>query len=233
MSGPLLRTLYKYLPRRYAATMIDRGELMFSTLAWFQNYEDDQRGDRFEGTRKYFPVGGLDVTRTERDGKPHPPVSFKASTESLQSRARGHNHIFIYSTSLQTGLALALDGADACVEIYDPVKFVTRLRSKLQTHRSAKAETLIHDEVKYYAFEAHPDNVWALPHLLAMHKHNAFSGQREYRFAFGIRRNVFNFEHVDCFIVREGETFPILDLEAAHHRKVIRAGSLADCCRLM
>src|ERR1700680_2649782 len=89
MSGPLPRTLYKYLPGRHAATMIDRGELMFSTLAWFQNYEDDQRGDRFEGPRKYFPVGGLDVTRTERAEKPHPPVSFKAPTESLQSRATG------------------------------------------------------------------------------------------------------------------------------------------------
>jgi hypothetical protein len=98
---------------------------------------------------------------------------------------------------------------------------------------SPKAETLIHDEVKYYAFEASPDNVWALPHLLAMHKHNGFLGQSEYRFAFGIRRNVFNLEHVDCFIVRESETFPILKLEAAHHRKVIKTGSLADCCRLM
>ena len=107
-----------------------RGDVMFSTLAWFQNYEDDQRGDRFEGTRKYFPVGGLEVTRTERDGKAHPPVSFKAPTESLQSRARAHNHIFIYSTSLQTGLAF--DDADACVEIYDPVQFVARLRCGLE-----------------------------------------------------------------------------------------------------
>jgi len=231
MSGQLPATLYEYLPGRYAARMIDRGELMFSTLAWFQNYEDDQRGDRFEGTRKYLPVGGLDITRTEPDGKPHHPVTFKAPTDSLQSRATAHNHIFIYSTSLRPGLAF--HGADACVEIYDPVQFMARLRSKLQTHGSAKAETLIHDAVKYYDFASPPDNVWALPHLLAMHKQEVFSGQCEYRFAFGIRRNVFNFEHVDCFIVREGETLPTLDLEASHHRKVIRTGSLADCCRLM
>jgi hypothetical protein len=132
---------------------------------------------------------------------------------------------------VQTGLAF--DGADACVEIYDPAKFVTRLRSALQTHNSAKAETLIHDEVKYYAFEAPPDNLWALPHLLVMGKHDRFLDQSEYRFAFGIRRNVFNLEHVDCFIVRDGETFPIVKLEPAHHRKAIRTGSLADCCRLM
>jgi hypothetical protein len=157
MSGPLPPTMYKYLPSRYAETMVASGEIMFSTLAWFQNYEDDQRGDRFEGTRKYFPVGGLEVTRTERDGKAHPPVSFKAPTESLQSRARAHNHIFIYSTSLKNGLAF--DDADACVEIYDPVKFVERLRAALKSHRSAKSETLIHDEVKYYDFEAPPENV--------------------------------------------------------------------------
>lgn len=231
MSGPLPPTLHKYLPRRYAHSMIEKGELMFSTLAWFQSYEDDQRGDRFEGTRKYFPVGGLAVTRTERDGKPHPPVSFRTPNESLQSRARGRNHIFIYSTSLQSGLGF--DGADACVEICDPVRFVARLRSALQADGGAAAETLIHNQVKYYDFAAPPDNVWPLPHLLATHKHNGFSEQREYRFAFGIRRNVFNLEHVDCFVVREGETFPIEQLRAEHHRKVIRTGSLADCCKLI
>lgn len=46
MSGPLPHTQYKHLPRRFAQTMIDRGELLFSTLAWFQNYEDEQRGAR-------------------------------------------------------------------------------------------------------------------------------------------------------------------------------------------
>jgi hypothetical protein len=50
--------MYKYLPSRHAETMVTRGDVMFSTLAWFQNYEDEQPGDRFEGTRKYFPVGG-------------------------------------------------------------------------------------------------------------------------------------------------------------------------------
>jgi hypothetical protein len=211
--------------------MINRGELMFSTLVWFQNYEDEQRGDRFEGTRRYFPLDGLEMTRIKRDGKPHPPVSFKRPGESLQSRAKAHNHIFIFSTSLQSGLAF--DGVDACVEIYDPEKFVAHLRSTLKTHGNARDDTFIYDEVKYYDFSAPPSNVWALPHLLAMHKHKGFAGQREYRFAFGIRRNAFNLEHVDCFVVREGESLPMSTLQASHHRKRIRTGSLADCCRLM
>lgn len=33
---------------------------------------------------------------------------------------------------------------------------------------------------------------------------------------------MFNFEHVDRFIVRDGETFPTRKLEPAHHRKMIR-----------
>ena len=112
---------------------------MFSTLAWFQNYEDEQRGDRFEGTLKYFPVDGLEMTRIERDGKPHPPVSFNRLGESLQSRAKADNHIFIYSTSLQSGLAF--DGADACVEIYDPEAFVAHLRAALKTHGNTRDDT--------------------------------------------------------------------------------------------
>lgn len=57
MSGPLPPIMYKYLPSRYAETMVGRGEVMFSTLAWFQNYEDDQRGDRFEALREHLISG--------------------------------------------------------------------------------------------------------------------------------------------------------------------------------
>ena len=69
MSGPLAPLLYKYLPLRFARTMIGEGALMFSTLSWFQNLEDPDRGDGFEGTHKYFPVGGLQVTRTHSAGR--------------------------------------------------------------------------------------------------------------------------------------------------------------------
>jgi len=53
MSGALPATLYKYLPMQYAVAMIERGELMFSTLAWFQNLEDVQRGDKLEGIHRF------------------------------------------------------------------------------------------------------------------------------------------------------------------------------------
>jgi hypothetical protein len=38
--------LFKYVPLQYAEAMLARGEVMFSILAWFQNFEDQERGDR-------------------------------------------------------------------------------------------------------------------------------------------------------------------------------------------
>jgi hypothetical protein len=165
---------------------------MFSTLSWFQNLEDRERGDEFEGTHKYFPVGGLEITRTERDGRPHPPVTFTYPNQSLQSKATGSDHIFIYSTSLRPGLTQFGNAAvpTACVEIYDPAKFVLRLRAVLRRTPRAKVETLIHDEVRYYSFADPPGNVYALPDRLTMHKHDGFGNQHEYRIAFGTKRDV-------------------------------------------
>ena len=68
MSGALPSVLFKYLALPHAHAMLDAGELMFSTLSWFQNLEDPDRGDGFEGTHKYFPIGGLEATRLARDG---------------------------------------------------------------------------------------------------------------------------------------------------------------------
>lgn len=236
MSGPLPAVLYKYLPLEYAHAMIDRGELMFSTLTWFQNVEDAERGDTFEGTHKYFPVRGLEVTRVARGGRSHEPVTTTLPTDSLQSRARASDRIFIYSTSLQGGLA-AFDKPDqppnACVEIHDPVKFLVRLRGVVRLLAQAKAGTLIHDTIQYYSFADPPGNVHALPDRLTMTKHDRFKSQREYRFAFGTKRDVFDFENVEYVVVREGFTRPRQILRDGDHRMKVRLGSLPDCCRLI
>jgi hypothetical protein len=145
MSGPLPTVLYKYLPREHADSLVDRGELMFSTLSWFQNLEDPERGDEFEGKHKYFPIGGLEITRTERDGRAHPPITFTSRDQSLHSKAKGSDDIFIYSTSLRPGLTQFGNAAApaVCVEIYDPAKFLLRLCAVLRRTPKAKVETLI------------------------------------------------------------------------------------------
>jgi len=235
MSGALPPVLYKYLPLAYAQAMIERGALVFSTLSWFQNFEDHERGDEFEGTHKYFPVGGLEGTRTERDGKPHPPVTFKLPNDSLQSKAKGRDHIFIYSTSLRSGLTQFSNPTtpSLCVEIYNPMMFFTRLRAVLQLTPGAKPQTLIHDTVNYYSVADPPGNVHALPDRLVMNKHERFRDQHEYRFAFGRKRDVFDFENVEYQLVRDRSRQPRQILNERDHRMLVKVGSLADCCRLL
>lgn len=236
MSGPLPAVLYKYLPLRYARMMIDSGALMFSTLSWFQNLEDPNRGDGFEGTHKYFPAGGLQVTRTERDGKAElPPKSMTLPTDSLQSKAAGRDHIFIYSTALRPNLTQFDDPSEpnACVAIHDPSAFLARLKVNLGRWNHTQAATLIHDEVRYWRPADPPGNIYALPDRLTMNKHEDFREQYECRFAFGTKSNVFDFEHVVYQLVREAFRQPRPVLIEKDHRRLIRVESLADCCRLI
>ena len=187
MSGPLPQALYRYLQPEHAASLVDRGDLMCSTLSWFQNLEDLERGDEFEGTHKYFPVGGLEITRIAQAGRSHPPVTFTRPHDSLQSKAKGSNQIFVYSMSLRGGLTQFGDftAPAACVEIYDPRKFMLRLRATLRRTARAKVETLIHDEVRYYSFTDPPGNVYALPHRLTMTKRERF--REQYRIPHRVR----------------------------------------------
>jgi hypothetical protein len=235
MSSPLPAVLYKYLPLEYATDMRDRGDLMFSTLTWFQNVEDQERGDEYEGTRKYFPVGGLHGTRLQSDVDHRAPVPFVLPNHSLHSLARGGDRIFMYSLSRKPDLTQfeLTGGHHACVEIHSPATFLAQLRSVLRRIPVAKVATLIHDEVRYYSFDDPPENVHALPDRLTMHKSLAFKDQHEYRIAFGTRRDVFDFENVDYLIVREDERRRRRVLKEPEHRWKLTVGSLAQCCRLL
>ena len=68
LCGPLPDTLYKVLPQQYARRLLDVGEMMWSTLTYFQHELDPTRSDPFEGSLRYFPAKGLKVTRIERNG---------------------------------------------------------------------------------------------------------------------------------------------------------------------
>ena len=70
LSDLLPPVLFKALPLKYAERLVERGEMMWSTLTWFQNQEDPARRDVFEATRRNFPRGGQGVTRLERHGRP-------------------------------------------------------------------------------------------------------------------------------------------------------------------
>jgi hypothetical protein len=231
LSGPLPPVIYKVLPERFARRLVDDGEMMWSTLAWFQNLEEAERGDAGEGRHTYFPVNGLELNRTERAGRPD-NTRIVLPEHGFVSRAAKPHHIFVYSLTLEPTLAIG-DAADrSCVEIFDPPQFVRRVRAALSRHSKGWADTLIHDAVRYWSPANPPEAVWALPHMLTTHKRNDYEHQKEYRLAFGIRASVFDFENVELLIVDKDSRWPISRPNEQQHRKRLRLGGLEDCCRL-
>jgi hypothetical protein len=231
-SGELPTKLYKYIDATYAESMIQEGALMFSTLSWFQSIEDPERGDGLEGTYKYLPVKGLDVTKYAKTGG-EPVSKFNLPSHSLVSKAARCEWIFIYSTSLAPGLSQfdEVDKKVVCVEIFNPIKFRRHLKIALD-RRQPRGKTFMHDKVRYYSLDQPSDNAHALPDRLTMCKHEGFSKQAEYRFAFGSRPDVFDFERVDYRLIRAGHTDPRPILENSAHRLLLTIGSLTDCCKI-
>lgn len=231
MCGTLPSVAFKLLPERHARALVFEGEMMWSTLTWFQNEEDAQRGDATEGSRRYFPVNGLQVNRLESDGRAD-GASLVLPSHGLVSKAAQSNHIFIYSTTLNPKLTLGAFTC-VCVEIFDPGRLVSRIRTALARRPKARRATLIYDEVKYWATENPPEEVWALPDRLTMHKHESYRPQREYRFAFGTRTSAFDFENIECFVVHDEFRWPKQVLDPQVHRLKLRLGNLEDCCRVL
>ena len=230
MCGPLPKTLYKVLPQQYARRLLEAGEMMWSTLTYFQHELDATRGDPFEGSLRYFPADGLKGTRTERNGRPD-QARFALAAHGCQFMATQSHHIFIFSTTLDSRLAIGDAANRACVQIFEPATFLQHVRRAVERHRKARADTLIHDRVCYWLPENPPREVWALPDRLTMSKYEGYARDQEYRFAFGTRRDVFDFENVTGLVVPEGYKYPQLALEPQAHRLKLFLGPLADCCR--
>lgn len=231
MCGSLPDTLYKVLPAKFARRFVEKGEMMWSTLTWFQNDEDAARGDASEGMRRYFPVTGLEVTRHEHQGRPD-ETKFVSPDEGVVSRAVQSDHIFIYSLTLEPSLSIGDASDRTCVTILDPRLLFQRVHQAVTKHRSARPQTLIHNEIKYWASEHPPEEVWALPDRLTMHKHVGYQHQREYRFAVGTRADVFDFQNVEGLIVHKDYRWPRLTLDPQTHRMKLKVGPLTDCCKL-
>jgi hypothetical protein len=225
--------MYKVLPLTYARRLVEKGELRWSTLAWFQNLEEIGRGDNCEGRRTYFPVNGLEVNRLERGGLSD-SAQMLLRGHGLVSRAAQSHHILIYSLTLDATLKIGDPADRGCVEMFDPPQFVRRVRDALGRDRRARIDTFIHHTVQYWSPTNPPQEVWAFPDKLTMHKRkDEYGYQKEYRLAFGTRTDVFDFENVECFIVNEDTGWPSTTLDEQAHTFKVRVGALDGCCRML
>jgi hypothetical protein len=172
--------LYKYLPAKYVQTFVREGAVLFRSLSYFRDFEDEQiRGDQFEGTRVHRPQGGLEITLVETQQKVLLAHSFESSANE--------DDIFVFclSTVLSAELATQFQ-ADACVELRKPARFIAGVRAALERRPSIKSKLLVHGEVNYYTPDHPPIVDWALPERIAMSKLSHYTPQREYRLAFAV-----------------------------------------------
>ena len=223
-------SLYKYLEPRWAVPFVEEGRIRFSSLAWFQNYEDDEeRGDEFEGVRKYF------AGKATRANEPSGPVMLPHHT--FQAAAKARDHIFVLCVSRRLSVKLAErfkspGTAITCVEIYDADVFLERLASTLKKQSPVQRQSLFREDVTYYSIDDPPGTNWALPKKLATHKGLRFADQEEHRFVFASKRHAFDPYRVDTWLVGDGAARRARPkLAAINHCRDLALGPLFDCCR--
>lgn len=195
----IVAPLFRYLSERNARAFVERGELLFRALSYFRDYEDDGvRADEHEGTLVHLPAGGLKVKRV-------PTGETIAVSQRFESTAK-EDSIFVYCMSTEFSIETAQRfKSERVVEILDPLKLLTLLRTSLSLRRNLKSNKLVYDRVHYYNWDEPPIADWALPERIAMRKPKVFEWQKEFRFAVPVG-DAFDIENVRVKLVEANAT---------------------------
>jgi hypothetical protein len=212
--------IYKYLATEYAERLVNRGEMLFRSLSYFRDLEDGGvRQDEFEGTLRHRPKGGLVITKESGE-----QVTLPHRFESIAKEEA----IFVYcfSTELDPSLAQAF-GADACVEISNPIKLLSKVKSAIRLRSAVKEKLVPAGLVRYYEDHDPPIVDWALPEKIAMAKRAGYSSQHEYRIAFA-EGDAFSVENVQVQLVEENADRHTPNSE--HSERLLKLGDLSKIC---
>ncbi len=172
--------LYKYLPRKYLDSFVKEGKILFRSLSYFQDYEDDlARGDKYDGVLKHSKDGGLQINNLTSGKSFHVPVVLESKVDS--------ENVFVFCASKKLCPELAKKfKADVCVEVTNSAGVISRLHSAVARRKKIKPNKLFHGEVEYYSEEEAPGITWAFPKQIAMKKLSGYSDQEEYRMLFSL-----------------------------------------------
>lgn len=213
------RSLYKYFTKRKWADAFLDGEVLFHSLAYFRDYEDENvRKDRNEGTAVFRPADGL-IVNNQTQGK-----TFHLPGYAFESTAN-QEEIFVFCTSRSHSDELRKRfEAIAYVEISKISTFCERIRKALPTTATFRA-----GRVEYYDQAEGANPRWALPDLIATSKLKSYEWQDEFRLVFcftdalGFEKGALRLVKGD---IREAPK------PAEHHEYLVKAPSLRDICRL-
>lgn len=220
-------SLYKYYSElKWANAFLD-GNLLFRSLSYFRDLEDNNvREDQNEGTAIFRPEGGLIVNNLTQ-GK-----TFTLPGHAFESAAN-QKEIFVFcaSRSLTDELRKRFR-AVACVEILDIGTFCARIEAALPpeaTFPGRPGRTRIGQRVEYYQETEGGNRRWALPDVIASSKFDSYAWQDEYRLVFSLT-DALAFEKVDVRLVRSNVRKA--PNHAEHNCYPVKAHSLRDICRL-
>lgn len=219
--------LYKYFTdRKWAEAFLD-GRILFRSLAYFRDYEDQSvRGDRDEGNAIFRPQEGLIITNHTQN------KTFILPGYAFQSAAR-QAEIFVFCLSRSFNREISEKfGASVCIEIVHKAVFCRRVTSALQPEAAfpgAAGHTRIGNDVEYYDLSEGGSPRWALPDQIALSKLNAYAWQNEFRLVFTLT-DAFRFENVDTRLVSDRNEARHNTNE--HQNYLVETQSLRDICRL-
>jgi hypothetical protein len=96
----LRHSLFKYYDQRIWAEKFLDGEMLFRSLAYFRDCEDAVRGDEHEGTSRFLPDGGLQITNQTQG------TQFTLAEYAFESTVKA-DEIFVFCASRRFGADLA------------------------------------------------------------------------------------------------------------------------------
>ena len=220
-------SLFKYFSERKWADAFLDGQLLFRSLAYFRDYEDENvRGDHNEGRALFYPEGGL-IMNNETQGK-----IFNFPGYGLESEAK-QEEIFVFCASRSlTDEQRAAFGAIVCVEVLQIRTFCERIEAALPANckfPGKPGRTRIGQRVEYYPKTESGSPRWALPDKISTSKLDGYAWQDEFRLVFSLT-DALGFENVKMQMVPQNARKPA-DV-AQHHCYLVKAQSLRGICRI-
>jgi hypothetical protein len=212
-------SLFKYFSERHWADAFLEGQVLFRSLSYFRDYEDQEiRGDRNEGVSIFRPEGGLTINNITQ-GKT--VVLRNHAFESTTNQ----DEIFVFcaSKSLNDELRERFK-AIACVEILNIKALCERVKGALPTNANFWGR-----QVEYYDHTEGGNPRWALPEKIAVSKLRCYAWQREYRLVFCLT-DALDFENVKLQLVTDESRE--ISKRAEYPKRTVSLSSLSDICRL-
>jgi hypothetical protein len=220
--------LYKYFSEQKWADAFLDGSILFRSLSYFRDLEDENvREDDKEGVSIFRPDGGL-VIHNKTQG-----TILTLADHGMETVVK-QDEIFVFcaSRSLTDELREKFD-AVACVQISNIGAFCDRVTAGLPLNAKfpgSPGRQRIGRQVQYYRESGDCNPRWALPDVIATSKRDTYAWQDEFRLVFSLT-DALDFEKIAGRIVPPGNPRDPRNA-AEHHTYRVTTPSLRDICQL-